>query len=52
MQRDPIGYEGGLNLYNYVGQNPINRIDPVLMDHIDLNRRSEGRANAQQAAVI
>ena len=27
-QRDPIGFEGGLNLYAYVGNSPINLNDP------------------------
>jgi RHS repeat-associated protein len=26
--RDPIGENGGLNLYNYVGNDPLNSIDP------------------------
>lgn len=31
MQTDPIGYGDGLNWYNYVGGDPINRRDPTGM---------------------
>ena len=32
LSADPIGFAGGLNLYTYVGQNPINASDPSGLD--------------------
>lgn len=29
ISRDPLGERGGINLYDYVGNNPIIRIDPL-----------------------
>ena len=29
LQRDPVGYSAGLNLYTYVDNNPLNWVDPL-----------------------
>jgi len=34
IHRDPIGYEGGINLYTYVFSNPLFSIDPYGLDYI------------------
>jgi hypothetical protein len=29
IQRDPIGEQGGINLYQFIGNSPVNRVDPL-----------------------
>ena len=36
VQTDPIGYADGMNWHNYVGGDPVNRIDPTGMDKDDI----------------
>jgi RHS repeat-associated protein len=38
ISADPIGYEGGPNLYAYVGNNPVTRIDPTGLNPWDVYR--------------
>ena len=33
MSQDPIGFDGGLNLFTYVGNNPIGFVDPNGLDY-------------------
>jgi len=35
ISADPIGLEGGLNLYAHVGGNPVNGVDPEGLDPVD-----------------
>ena len=39
LNRDPIGENGGCNLFGFVGNDPIDNIDPLGMNFIAVGRR-------------
>lgn len=41
ISKDPIKFDGGFNLYGYVGENPVNYIDPSGLDQ-EILRSSNG----------
>ena len=44
ITQDPIGFEGGLNLYGYTGGDPISSVDPEGLDATNWVNREGGRS--------
>jgi len=50
LNRDPMGENGGMNLYGYVGNNPVNGVDPLGLSDIPAGEPGELTPEVIEAA--
>jgi RHS repeat-associated protein len=51
MQTDPIGYKGGMSLYDYVGGDPVNLVDPTGLATVSTKYKETGSRIVRTASV-
>jgi hypothetical protein len=51
LSRDPMGEEGGFNLYSYCGNDPVNRHDPLGLKSLWLGGDGEGYTTEQMLGL-
>ena len=55
LTRDPIEYSGGMNVYAYVTNNPVNKVDPSGLDDDSLTasvKQAIARGNSEELETI
>ena len=50
ISEDPIGFAGGLNFYSYVGNNPVNAVDPFGLVNTGFNIQFHPVQDVEQAS--